>query len=64
MHNEIKLRLKAEHECYSAISHLLKKKILSNNTKENLYFTYLRPDVLYVCTWSTITRYENRLNIF
>lgn len=65
MHNEINLRLKARNGCCFAMSYLLKSKLLSNKTKENLYVTYLRPVVTYACiTWATITGDKNRLNIF
>lgn len=65
MHNEIKLRMYAANGSYYAMKEIFTSKLLSRQTKERLYITYLRPIATYACeTWVNTKGDEEKLSSF
>ena len=62
---EIKSRLKSRNACSPAVQNLLSSRLLSKNTKTEIYRTITLPVVLYWCEiWSLTLREERRLRVF
>jgi sorting nexin-29 len=65
MHNEIKLRMSAANRSYYAMKEMFSSKLLSRQTKERLYITYLRPITTYASeTWASTKGDEEKLSSF
>ncbi|VVC41593.1 Reverse transcriptase domain [Cinara cedri] len=65
MHEEINNRISCGNRCYYSIRRLLKSKLLSHNSKTQLYHSYLRPIITYASeTWSLTKGDSKRLMTF
>ncbi|VVC31329.1 Hypothetical protein CINCED_3A000160 [Cinara cedri] len=65
MHDEINDRIACVNRCYYSIRSLLKSKLLSRNSKTQLYHSYLRPIITYASeTWSLTKGDSKRLMTF
>lgn len=65
MHNEIKNKISAANQAYYAMNKMFTSKLLSKDTKKELYIACLRHFVVYRCkTWSTTQSDENKLLTF
>ncbi|VVC26164.1 Reverse transcriptase domain, partial [Cinara cedri] len=62
MHSGNQLRINIVNKAYFAMNKMLSSKLLSKETKEKLYTSFLRPIVMYTCeTWSTTQGDEEKL---
>ena len=62
---EINLRIAAGSKCSWALNSILKSRLLTRATKQQVYVTIIRPIVLYGCeTWRTTKEIERKLEVF
>jgi len=66
IHGEINIRFSTANRCYFSLADILKSKLISKNTKEQLYIIYVRRPVLtYACAiWTTTKSNEEKLKRF